>query len=82
MTDDERKELASGIASAVGAALDQEYRWQDNRWWLYTLGRAIRPLSNDEVAWHFVRRHAPFVPGGVEKSDPRWWDEPDGSGFE
>jgi hypothetical protein len=76
VTLNERKELACGIATVMGTAFDQEYRHQDGRWWLYTMGRAVRPLTADEIAWHSARRHAPFVPDGVEKHDPRWWDEP------
>lgn len=64
------------VALKVGRLLRQEYRRGGNRWWLYSLGRRIRPLTDQEVRWHLERRHAPFVLGGLTPDDPRWFDPP------
>ncbi len=67
---------AAELATMIGAALGQEYRKVGTAWWLFTMGKAMRPLKTDEVEWHVARRHAPFVEGGVTLGDPRWWDDP------
>ena len=70
------KKLGDDIAKIIGWGLGQEYHWHENKWWLFSLGKPSRPLEPDEVAWHVSRNHAPFVEGGIEKDDPRWFDDP------
>ena len=75
----QREEFRKSVLAAcgsIGDLLRQEYRLERGRWWLWSMGRPVRELTADEVEWHRARKHAPFVEGGVEKGDPRWWDEP------
>lgn len=78
MPDPLAKTLGNAIAAAVGTALGQEYRRDDEGWWLWQLGRPVRLLRPDEIRWHVARRHAPFVAGGATPDGPGWWDEPAG----
>ena len=75
----EFRRVGQNIASSIGQMLRQEYRQEDGRWYLYSLGKRQDALSDEEVQWHMDRNHAPFVMGGVTSEDPRWWDEPDGA---
>lgn len=70
------KRLSEDVASSIGQILRQEYRMVDGKWCLFALGKFARELDPDEIDWHTARRHAPFVEGGLEPSDPRWWDDP------
>lgn len=70
-------ELGNCIAAGVGRMLQQEYRQRDGQWWLWSLGREVRTLTEEEVAWHVARRHSPFVPGGVTQGSPDWWKDPE-----
>ena len=72
----EVKQISGDIAKGVGRLLRQEHRLIDGTWWLFTLGKAMRPLTADEVQWHTERKHAPFVEGGMTTDDPRWFDDP------
>lgn len=68
------KKAAEEAASAIGRMLKQEYRWHEGKWWLFTLGKPARELRQDEIDWHSIRGHAPFVKDGITPDDPRWWD--------
>lgn len=68
--------LAQSCASAMGRAFRQEYRKIDGIWFLFTMGKQVRAMSDDEIAWHVARNHAPFVPGGINSDHPDWWKEP------
>lgn len=72
----EIEKLAETVASGIGEALGQTYQRRGVEWWLCTLGVPARKLTPEEVKWHTERNHKPFVPEGIEKSDPRWWDDP------
>jgi|GEM_PF-4697266 len=74
--DKQRNELAGNIASGIGAALGQTYEQHNGEWWLFTAGKPARQLKPDEVEWHVERNHKPFVQDGIDKDDPRWWDDP------
>ena len=71
-----RQKLAEGLATVMGAALGQTYERHDGGWWLFTAGKPVRALADDEVKWHVHRRHKPFVPDGVSKDHPDWWKDP------
>ncbi len=73
---DDIKELAGVVAGSIGAALRQTYERHDGTWWLFTAGKPMRALAKDEIEWHMVRRHKPFIADGIDSSDPRWWDDP------
>jgi hypothetical protein len=77
-----RRRMAQNIAGYIGTFLRQTYEMRDGAWWLVTNGKPARPLKPDEVAWHTERNHAPFVAGGAEQGDPRWWDDPPNVGIE
>lgn len=72
----EIKRASQEIATGIGLLLRQEIHEVSGAWWLFTLGNPIRVLTSEEVEWHTVRGHAPFVAGGLEPGDPRWWDDP------
>jgi hypothetical protein len=71
-----RRRLAESVAQGIGRLLGQGYENRDGAWWLCVGGEPKRPLRPDEVQWHIERNHAPFVAGGYDKDDPRWWDDP------
>lgn len=68
---------AERFAWTMGKLLQQSYGVVDGRWWLHTRGAPIRPLEDHEVAWHVARGHAPFVAGGIDVDDPRWFEDPE-----
>lgn len=76
LTESERKQMVERICSGMGHVLRQDYVRHNGEWWLFTGGEPMRALRPDEVDWHVLRNHAPFVEGGIEKGDPHWWDEP------
>ena len=72
----QRRQLSGNIAGGIGEALGQTYEKYHGDWWLFTAGKPMRPLKPDEIEWHVERRHKPFVEEGIDKDDPRWWDDP------
>lgn len=45
----ERAAIAAGIAKAMAIILQQEYKKHEGRWWLWTLGKPARPLTDAEI---------------------------------
>jgi hypothetical protein len=77
MSEESIRKLAGSLATEIGNVLRQTYKYRNGKWWLFTAGRPMRELSQDEVEWHTRRKHFPFVANGITKDDPRWWDEPE-----
>lgn len=46
---EERKKTARAISRAMATILQQEYKMHKGRWWLWTLGKPARPLTDAEV---------------------------------
>ena len=42
--------VAAEVAFAMGKLLGQEYKLHEGAWWLFSLGKPARPLSDKEVA--------------------------------
>jgi len=76
MLDRKSKDLAEAMATAMGFVFDQSYVLVSDQWWLFTRGEPMRVLTDDEVAWHVARNHAPFVEGGITPEHADWWKEP------
>ena len=68
--------LSNILCSIMGCGLQQEYVNVNGVWWLYSMGKPQRELSEDEVQWHIDRNHKPFAENGINKDDPKWWEEP------
>ena len=41
--------IAAGVAKAMAEILRQEYKPHEGRWWLWSLGEPVRPLTGEEV---------------------------------
>ena len=81
MTDrDKIKQAARIVCSKMARLLRQEYRWHNGAWWLFSLGKPARSLSDEEVEWHKARNHAPFVENGIGPDHTDWVKEPDRGG--
>jgi hypothetical protein len=50
------------IADQMAKALRQEYRWHENSWWLFTLGKPARSLTEAEVKYAQGRGLIPTDP--------------------
>lgn len=69
-------EFSQNLAMRISRQLRQTYELVDGKWWLFTLGKPAKELTDDEVAWHVARKHLPFVPGGIKTDHPDWWKDP------
>ena len=68
---------SSKLAGLIGNMLHQSYEIHEGIWWLFTLGKPARPLTEEEVRWHTERRHHPFVENGIkDATSEEWWAEP------
>lgn len=47
-----RKQAVKEMCNFMGTALKQEYRLYENKWWLWTLGKPARPLTEEEINEH------------------------------
>lgn len=46
---EKRQKVVKEMCHVVGTALQQERKKWKGRWWLWTLGRPVRPLTPEEV---------------------------------
>jgi hypothetical protein len=60
----------------IGKALQQHYEQVNGAWWLFTMGKPARPLTQSEIDWHVARNHKPFVENGISEDHPDWWKDP------
>ena len=44
--------VAAGVAKALAVVLQQEYKMHKGRWWLWSLGKPARPLTDNEIKEH------------------------------
>jgi hypothetical protein len=68
---------ASDLAELIGDLFHQSHRLHNGKWWLFSFDKPCRELTDEEVAWHTARKHAPFVECGLEHGDSHWWDDPE-----
>ena len=45
------KQMSREVADEMAKLLRQEYKWHEDAWWLFTLGRPARPLTEDEIQY-------------------------------
>jgi len=43
---------AAAIAKSMAIILQQEYKMHEGRWWLWSLGEPVRPLTDGEITEH------------------------------
>jgi len=48
----ERHDISRQIAHGMADLLCQEYKVHDGQWWLWTLGKPARPLTDIEITEH------------------------------
>jgi hypothetical protein len=48
-TPEERKKVASAVASTIASALKQECKKYNGQWWLWSLGAPVRSLTDAEI---------------------------------
>lgn len=77
MNEVERTILIQNTASGFAKILRQSYEFIDGSWWLLTLGKPVRELSEEEVQWHIDRNHAPFIKDGIDPDHKDWWKDPE-----
>ena len=49
---EERRKTARAISKAMATMLRQEYKMHQGAWWLWTLGKPARPLTDAEIKEH------------------------------
>lgn len=76
LEENELKMFAGLVSGSIGVALRQTYEKVNGKWWLFSAGKPARELKDDEVEWHMLRRHKPFITDGIDCDDPHWWDDP------
>ena len=54
---DKRNSAVKDICGKIGAALQQEYKFVNGEWWLYTFGRPARKLTDEEVSSFKAEKH-------------------------
>jgi hypothetical protein len=54
-TKEEIASMAREVCKSMADFLQQEYKKQDGVWWLYSLGKPARPLTDEEISEHILR---------------------------
>ncbi len=70
LTEKERLDMAGEIAMLVGKKLKQFYRFESGQWWLYSRGKRLKKLTEDDVQWHRKMKHFPSCPFDGCEIDP------------
>ena len=49
---EKRDTVCRAMANEIGKALGQEYKMHEGHWWLWTLGKPARALTDEEIKYH------------------------------